>query len=240
MPSSTIFAVETLEVNGIAIAVQRKAIKNINLKVHPPDGRVSITAPIHADLARVRQFAESKVGWIEKKRAKCRLQQPPEPRQYIAGETHYYRGQPCCLQVHSTAGKQRVELQDPDVLHLYTRSPATAADREQVLYGWYRQQLKAIAPALIKKWEPIMDVQVNEVRVKRMKTRWGTCNIQKRRVWLNVELMRSPPHCLEYVVVHEMVHLLERLHNDRFHRLLGQFLPTYKMTEAELRQVRLS
>lgn len=220
--------------------MQRKAIKNINLRVHQPDGRVSISAPVYTDLERVRQFAESKVGWIEKKRAKVRSQQPPAPRQYISDETHFYQGQPYRLQVHPTTGKQYGELRKPDVLCLYVRSPATAENCERVLYGWYRQQLGEIVPALVKKWEPIMGVRVDEVRFKRMKTRWGTCNIQKRRVWLNTELMRSPPHCLEYVVVHEMTHLLERLHNDRFHRLLGQFLPTYKIAEQDLKHINLA
>ncbi|MEM6500650.1 MAG: SprT family zinc-dependent metalloprotease [Cyanobacteria bacterium P01_C01_bin.89] len=239
MPSSTIFAVETLEVNGIAIAIQRKSIKNINLRVHS-DGRVSISAPVHADPKRIRQFAESKLEWIKKKQAECQARQGFIPRQYFPGETHYFRGQPYCLHIHLTSGKQRVELQDSDGLHLYVRSPATGENCERVLYGWYRQQLGEIAPALVKKWEPIMGVRINEVRFKRMKTRWGTCNIQKRRVWLNTELMRSPPHCLEYVVVHEMVHLLERLHNDRFHRLLGQFLPTYKIAEQDLKHINLA
>ncbi len=242
MMSSKLIATETeiLEIGDMAIAVQRKAIKNINLRVYPPDGRVGITAPLHTDLDRVRQFAESKRRWIEKKRAECQRRPLPAPRQYRPGETHYFRGQPYCLQIHATTGKSYVELQEPEGLHLYVRSPATVAAREKVLYAWYRQQLGDIAPALVQQWEPIMGVRVDEMRFKRMKTRWGTCNIPKRRIWLNTELIRTPPHCLEYVVVHEMTHLLERLHNARFHRLLAQFLPNYTTAERDLRQIKLA
>ena len=155
--SSKIFATETLTVGGIAITLQRKPIKNINLKVHQPEGRVSISAPLNVDRETVRQFAESKLGWIQRKQAKVRSQRPPMVRQYISGEIHFFQGQPYKLQVHSTAGKQRVEHQKSDgehrgSLHLYVRPAVGIAQREQVLYDWYRQQLKAIAPVLVKQF----------------------------------------------------------------------------------------
>jgi len=240
MSPSTVLATEQLDVRGIAIEVQRKRIKNINLKVYPPDGRVAIAAPVSIDLDTVRLFAVSKLSWIEKKRAKFQSQERQSPREYVSGETHYYCGQPYRLQVHPTAGKQHVELCDRQALHLYIRPTATIATRERILYAWYREQLKAVVPAIVAKWEPKMGVRVDEVRVKRMKTKWGTCNIQKRRIWLNTELMRASPHCLEYVVVHEMTHLLERLHNDRFHALLDRFYPSWQSVKRELRQTKLT
>lgn len=240
MPAPSIIRTEQLDVGGIAIEVQRKAIKNINLKVYPPDGRVSIAAPERIDLDTVRLFAVSKLHWIEQKRAKFHAQERQPPREYISGETHYYRGQPYRLQVHPTAGKQRVERPDRETLHLHIRPTATIADREALLYAWYRQQFKEILPALVAKWEPVMGVSVNEARIKRMKTKWGTCNIKAQRIWLNLDLIRTPPHCLEYVVVHEMTHLLERLHSNRFHRLLDRFLPRHTTAKQDLAQFKLS
>lgn len=240
MPTPTILRIEQLDVGGIAIEVQRKAIKNVNLKVYPPDGRVCIAAPTRIDLETLRLFAISKLTWIERKRAKFQVQERQAPREYISGENHDYRGKPCRLHVHPTGGKQHVELRDRDALHLYIRPTASIADRENILYAWYRQQLKAIVPAIVAKWEPVMNVQVRDVRIKRMKTKWGTCNIQQQRIWLNLELIRTPPHCLEYVIVHEMTHLLERLHNERFHKLIEHFLPTYKNAKRDLKQTKLA
>lgn len=240
MSPSTILATEQLDLRGIAIEVQRKRIKNINLKVYPPDGHVAIAAPLHLSLDTVRLFAVSKLSWIEKKRAQFHAQERQSPREYVSGETHYYYGQPYRLQVHPTATKQQVELHDRETLHLYIRPTATIDDRERLLYTWYREQLKAIVPAIVAKWEPKMGIRVDEVRVKRMKTKWGTCNTSARRIWLNTELMRTPPHCLEYVVVHELTHLLERLHSDRFYRLLEQFYPTWKSAKLDLKRTVLA
>ncbi|MGD1900783.1 MAG: M48 family metallopeptidase [Geitlerinemataceae cyanobacterium] len=234
--SRSILRVEHLDVGGIAIEVQRKAVKNISLRVSPPDGRVRIGAPDRYDLELLREFATSKLPWIERQRAKIRDRARPAPRQYVRGETHHYRGQPYQLDLRATIGPERVELEDASIC-LHVRPDATAADRERLLYAWYRQQLKALLPPLVERWEPVMGVSVREARIKRMKTKWGTCNIQARRIWLNLELIRLPPRSLEYVVVHEMTHLLERLHNDRFHGLLDRFFPDWRQVEAELDRI---
>jgi predicted metal-dependent hydrolase len=227
---------EQLEIDGIAIAVQRKAIKHINLKVYPPDGRVCISAPLQIDRAILRGFAIEKLPWIKRKQAKFQTQRQPVQRAYVSGETHHYRGQSYRLEVCPTTAKPRLELHH-DTLRLYSRPTATIADRETIMLDWYRQQLRAAIPAIVCQWEPVMGVEVSEWRIKRMKTRWGTCNIQARRIWLNLDLIKASPPCLEYVIVHEMTHLLERLHNDRFHRLLDRFLPDWRTQKQELNQV---
>jgi predicted metal-dependent hydrolase len=172
-------------------------------------------------------------SWIKQKQAKFKAQPVKSPRQYISGESCYFKGDRYLLKViyHSCEPKVVIEQ---TTLNLYVRYGSIREQREQALTNWYRQQLKAEIPGLIAKWERIIGVSINAWGVKKMKTRWGTCNIQAKRIWLNLELITKPQHCLEYVIVHELVHLLERLHSDRFWSYVSRFMPQWKQYQAEL------
>jgi predicted metal-dependent hydrolase len=224
----------SLEHSQIIIDVVKKDIKNLHLRVYPPDGRVCITSPLRIDDEAIRQFALAKLKWIKKNQAKLLAQTVRSTREYVSGEEHYFKGDRYLLQViyHSSAPK--VVIANQTNLNLYVRHGSIREQREQVLINWYRQQLKAELPGLIAKWEQVIGVKINDWGVKQMKTRWGTCNTQAKRIWLNLELIKKPQHCLEYVIVHELVHLLERNHGDRFKAYMTQFMPNWSFYKEEL------
>ena len=224
-----------MDIDGLEINVVRKNIKHLYLKVYPPEGEVRLVCPRQLDNDTIRQLIAPKIDWIVQKRTKFQAQSRRTPLQYVSGESHYYQGDRYLLEVIYQQGKPRVII-DRSQLKLYVRYGSIREQREQVLLTWYRQQLKAELPHIIAKWEAIIGVKVNEWRIKTMKTRWGTCNVQARRIWLNLELIKQPPHCLEYVVVHELVHLLERQHNARFWQYMTQFMPNWQQYQRELNQ----
>jgi predicted metal-dependent hydrolase len=228
-----------ITVNDLVVNVVRKDIKNLHLAVCPPDGWVRVSAPLRVNDEAVRLAVISKLAWIKRQQAKFAGQERQSAREYISGESHYYWGRRYLLNVIYHDAPPRVVVRNNTKLDLYVRTGSDLARRERALLAWYRQQLKAAIPPLVAKWEDVMGVQVAEWRVKRMKTRWGTCNVQARRIWLNLELVKKPPNCLEYIVVHEMVHLLERLHNERFVAYMDQFLPQWRLLRAELNQAPL-
>ncbi|WP_082455727.1 M48 family metallopeptidase [Hymenobacter sp. AT01-02] len=158
---------------------------------------------------------------------------------YVTGEMHLYQGTPHTLRMHPTTGPAKVVLQEPGYLDLHAPLTSTTAQRAQALAHWYRQRLREQLPALLEKWQPIVGVQANAWAIKQMKTRWGTCNIQARRIWLNLELIKRPLPCLEYVVVHELTHLHERYHNAHFWGLMDRFMPDWRQHKAELNRVYL-
>lgn len=223
-----------LLVGDIEIDLVKKDIKNLHLSVHPPDGRVRISAPLRMNEEAVRLFAISKLSWIKKQRAKFKNQPRQPVREFLSGESHYYQGQRYLLNVITTKKKQRVELDGSSQMNLYVREGARKEQREKVMREWYRRQLKAQIPALIEKWEKRIGVEVNSWGVRQMKTKWGSCNTTAKRIWINLELAKKPPQCLEYIVVHEMVHLLERTHNERFVAYLDQYLPHWRNLKEEL------
>lgn len=224
-----------IHLSGITVEVVRKKVKNINLRVYPSRREVRISAPWYLKMDVIRDFAESKLSWIQKHFESVKeLPGKIEPY-YESGETHYYHGKPYKLSVIEKNARPGVMiLADRATIQLQVRPGASKKKRETVLQEWYRERLKEEIPKLIEKWESPMGVSVREFGVKRMKTRWGSCNIRAGRIWLNLELAKKSPACLESVVVHEMVHLLERLHNKRFYRLMDNFLPDWRETEKEL------
>jgi predicted metal-dependent hydrolase len=227
-----------IEVSGITVEVVRKAIKNLHIGVYPPDGRVRVAAPNRMSMEAIRLAVIGKLGWIKKHQAKFAAQERQSPREYITGETHYYQGKRHRLNIQLYDGRSAVLLHH-DTLELHV-SPEHGSDyREALLYNWYRRQLKEQLPELVAKWEQIIGVQVAECKIKRMKTRWGTCNPLARRIWLNLELIKKPVHCLEYIIVHELVHLLEIHHNERFKGLLDQYLPLWRQYREELNRAPL-
>jgi len=230
---------EKLKVGNITIDVVQKNIKNIHLSVHPPTGRVRISAPSRVDLDTLRVFAVSKLGWIKKQQIKLRNQERETSREFINRESHYFNGKRYLLKVVERNAAPKVVLKH-SAIELYVRPETNAVKRKIILNEWYRQKLKEMVPSLIEKWEKKMNVQVCEFGIKRMKTRWGTCNRQAKRIWLNLELAKKPPECLEYIVVHEMVHLLERKHNDRFIALMTEFIPKWRFYKDELNRLPVS
>lgn len=222
-----------VNVNGITIEVTRKPIKNLNLKVNARTGEVRVSSPMQVPKEGIVKFVRTKLPWIRKHLARKNEFEPKVIYSYESGEQHYFKGQAYELQVSEKKATPKVVLQDRQ-LKLYVRPGSDIPKREEVLNNWYRAYLKQEIPVLIKKWEPIMGVSVNEFGVKRMKTRWGTCAIRARRIWLNLELAKKEPDVLEYIVVHEMVHLLERLHSPRFHALMDQFMPDWPERDKKL------
>lgn len=214
--------------------VVRKDIKNLHLAVYPPNGRVRVAAPLRVDDEAVRLAILTRWTWIKKQQLRFEGQERYSPREFVSGESHYVQGHRYLLNVVYRDAPPRVVIRNKTYLDLFVRPGSDTVHREQVLLAWYRALLKEQIPPLIAKWEAVMGVNVAEWGVKRMKTRWGTCNAKAGRIWLNLELAKSPTLCLEYVVVHEMVHLLERSHGPRFIALMDQFLPIWRRAKDEL------
>ena len=218
---------EQVQIGSIAIDVIRKDIKNIHLSVYPPEGRVKISAPNRMELDTIRVYALSKLSWIKKQQSKFTNQEREAPREYIDRESHYYRGKRYLLRVLETKAPPKVVLRH-DTLDLHVRPGADSDKRKKILGDWYRAQLKHELPSLISKWEQRLNVKISAYGVRRMKTNWGTCNPVTGRILLNLELAKKPPGCLEYIVVHELLHMLERKHNDRFVALMSEHLPQWR------------
>jgi predicted metal-dependent hydrolase len=187
----------------------------------------------------VRLFTISKLAWIKRQQAKFEGQERQSAREFISGESHYYQGHRYLLNVIYRNGRPAVNIRNNKIMDLIVRIGSDTRERERMLVSWYRRRLKEEIPPLIAKWESIIGVDVAEWGVKQMKTRWGTCNIRARRIWLNLELIKKPIHCLEYIVVHEMVHLLERHHGDRFIGYMNRFMPLWRYYREELNRAAL-
>lgn len=229
----------TIIVSGITVHIIRKGIKNLHLAVYPPNGWVRVAAPLAVNDEAVRLAVISRLTWIKRQQAKYAGQERLSAREYVSRESHYYLGDRYLLNVIYQDGSPKVDIRSKATIDLMVRSDSDTAQRERVLLAWYRKQLKQMIPPLIAKWEAIMGVQVAEWGVKEMKTRWGTCNPEARRIWLNLELIKKPVNCLEYIIVHEMVHLLERQHNDRFVAYMDTFMPQWRQKREELNRAPL-
>lgn len=229
-----------IEVSGIPVEIRRKAIKNLHVGVYPPDGKVRVAAPPHLDDEAVRLAIVSRLGWIHRQQRSFVRQSRESAREMVTGESHYFGGARYRLDVVEHLGRQGVSVVDKKTLQLKVRPGADRLARQRVLERWYREQLKGQVPDLVSLWVPVMGVEVNECRIKRMRTLWGSCNIQAKRVWLNLELAKKPLKCLEYVLVHEMVHLLERRHNERFRGFMDQFMPDWRLRKDELNDTPLA
>jgi predicted metal-dependent hydrolase len=229
-----------IEVSNFSIDVIRKGIKNMHLSVYPPTGRVRIAAPLNIDDEAIKLFAISKLSWIKKNQRKFEKQDRQSPRAFAERESHYFEGKRYLLRITEHEAPPKVTIKTKTHIHLFVRPGTTTEQRQSVLNEWYRKQLKNHIPALISKWEKIIDVTVSDWGVKQMKTKWGTCNIEQKRIWINLELAKKPLHCLEYIVVHEMIHLLERNHNDNFMAYLDKFIPQWKVYKEELNRLPIS
>jgi len=228
-----------ISIRGLPVDVVRKAIKNLHLGVYPPHGRVRVAAPLAVSDEAVRLAVIAKLGWIKRQRARFEEQPRQSKREMVSGESHYFLGQRYRLNVVAQNGPSSVAIRNKRTLDLFVRAGRDTGQCAKVMLAWYRQKLKALIPPLIAQWETVMGVKVAEWGVKQMKTKWGACNIEARRIWLNLELAKKSIQCLEYIVVHEMVHLLERHHNDRFTKLMDSFLPQWRLQRAELNRAPL-
>ena len=219
--------VSQIKLGDIAVDVVLKDIKNVYLSVYPPTGRVRITAPKHMNLDTVRVFAISKLAWIQKQQHKHREQERETFREYLDRESHYVWGKRYLLRIVEVDAAPSVELNARKMI-LRTRPGASTEAREAIVSKWYREQLKAAVPGLLAKWEPIIGVSVERFYVRKMKTKWGSCNPARRSIRLNTDLAKKPAYLLEYVLVHELTHLLEKSHNHRFTALMDQFMPQWR------------
>ena len=222
-----------LTVSDIPVYVTRKAIKNLHLGVYPPEGQVRVSAPEHFTADHIRLAVVMRLKWIKTQQQRFQQQARQTPREMVSGESHYLWGTRYRLEVVYQAGKHHI-VPKGEFLHL-TISPGTSTEnRVLVLHDYYRQQLKQRIPALLEKWQVRIGNEVTGWGIKRMKTKWGSCNITDRRIWLNLELAKKPPECLEYVLVHELVHLRERQHNASFTAYMDDLLPNWRSVRDQL------
>lgn len=219
---------------NIEIDVVRKDIKNMHLAVYPPHGRIRLSAPNKTDDEVLRLFAISKLGWIKKHVKNFHEQARETKRDYVSGESHYYKGKRYLLDVKLHDGKHDVKLIGTKTIQLWVKPETSVAEKSIIMKEWYRKQLKQQLPKLITKWEKVIGVVSNDWGVKQMKTKWGACNTIDKRIWLNLELAKKPTTCLEYILVHELVHLHERNHNDRFIALMDKYMPKWRLHRDEL------
>jgi len=216
-----------IELGGVVLEVIKKDIKNVHLSVYPPVGKVRISAPLRMSIDTIRVYAITRLQWIKQQQRKLRAQQRETPREYIDRESHYLWGKRYLLKVVEQDAPPAVELKQNKLL-LKVRPEADKEKKRDILDEWYRQQLKAETQLLIKKWQLDMGVKVRQFYVQQMKTKWGSCNPASRSIRLNTELAKKPRECLEYIVVHEMAHLLEPTHNQRFVALMDRFIPRWQ------------
>lgn len=230
----------SLEIHGLAVEVVRKDIKHLHLGVYPPGGRVRVAAPRRLDTEAIRLAVLSRLGWIRRQRAEFERQARQSRREFVTGESHYFEGRRYRLDVSERAGRPSVRQRTNTTLALTVRPGSDRDTREVVLHRWYRRQLGNRLPALLATWQHKAGVSVHDMRIKKMKTRWGSCNVTARRIWLNLELAKKPPACLEYILVHELIHLLEPGHTARFHDLMDSLMPHWRSCRDTLNRAPLA
>jgi predicted metal-dependent hydrolase len=228
-----------IRVSSLEVQIVRKDIKNLHLGVYPPNGRVRVAAPLRVSDDAARLAVIGKLGWIKKQQAKFAAQPRQTEREMISGESHYYLGRRYRLRVVERDGPSQVVLRNRTTLELQVRSDYDAEQREQVLRRWYRERLRELVPPLLTKWEAILGVGAVAFRIKKMKTKWGACSVDARRIWLNLELAKNPVQRLEYLIVHELTHLIERRHDDRFVSLMDRHLPQWRHHRRALNEAPL-
>jgi len=229
---------ETIQVGEITIVLTRKDVKHVHLSVHPPHGRVTLVAPVATRLEVARAYAVSKLGWIRDQQAKLKSQVRETPRQFIERESHFLWGRRYLLTVIELDAKPVVVL-DHRRITLNIRPGSDDAKRAVVMHEWHKKLLHEVVPSLIRKWEPKLKVEVSGYFLQRMKTKWGGCNHLAKHIRLNTELVKKPKDLLEYVIVHEMIHLIEPTHTERFIELLTEHYPTWREARAELNELPL-
>lgn len=224
----------------MSVEVVRKEIRNLHVGVYPPAGRVRVAAPLHLDDDAIRLAVVTRLGWIRRRREAFQRQERQSRREMVTGESHYFRGRRYRLSVVEHDGPPSVRIAGKTRMELLVRTGSDRDKREAVLDAWYRSQVHDATMDPLRTWESKVGVEVRDLRVRRMKTRWGSCNAEAGRIWLNTELAKKPPKCLEYILVHEMVHLVERRHTDRFRSLMDAFMPAWRLHRDELNRAPLA
>ena len=229
-----------IEVRGLAIEVVHKDIRNLHVGVYPPSGRVRVAAPLRINDEAVRLAVISRLAWIRRQRHHFTSQERQSQREFVTGESHYFQGRRYRLSVIEREGPALVHLANNRTIQLFIAPETNDDTREAMIQQWYRRSLQKEIPQLLAKWEAKVGVTNSEVRIRRMKTRWGSCNANAGRIWLNLELAKKAPACLEYIFVHEMVHLRERHHNERFRSLMDTIMPSWRCYRDELNRAPLA
>lgn len=228
-----------LTVGGIAIEVVRKDIKNLHLGVYPPNGRVRVAAPKIVSDEAIRLAVIGKLAWIKRQREQFQNQPRQSRREMVNGESHFFLGRRYRLRVHEQDGPARVSLKGPRSLDLYVRPGSSEEQREAILARWQRAELRSLLMPMLEKWQSNLDVRVVHWGIKKMKTKWGSCNSKAHRIWFNLELAKKPQPCIEYIVVHELMHLKHRLHDQAFLDAMDRHLPSWQRLRAELNRAPL-
>ncbi|QTA82715.1 DUF45 [Desulfonema limicola] len=229
-----------IEVSNIIIDIVRKDIKNMHLAVYPPDGRVRIAVPLRINDEAVRLFAITKLSWIKKQKRKFEEQERETKRDYIARESHFLFGHRYLLNVTEHNSAPKIEIKNKAKIDLYIRPDTSTEKRQNIMKEWYRSAIKEQIPPILEKYERKTGIKSNSWAVKQMKTRWGSCNIEDRRIWINLELAKKPVVCLEYIILHELIHLIERHHNDNFQALMKKYMPQWEFYKEELNRLPVS
>lgn len=218
-----------LVIGGISVDVFRKDIKNLHINVMPPNGRVRVAIPFNVNDDRVRSAVITKFAWIKKQQAEFENQPRQSPREMVEGESHYLLGRRYRLKIIDGKGQAQISTQGANTIVLAMSSSLDKKKRLKLLDEWYREQLRKRLPDLFLKWQSIIGVEVAYYGIRKMKTKWGSCNIEQKRILLNSELIKKPVPCIEYILVHELVHILERKHNKHFKAYMDQFMPDWEM-----------
>lgn len=227
-----------IKIGDIPVDVILKDIKNVHLSVYPPTGRVRISAPLNSNLDTLRIYAISKLPWIKRNQVKLKNQARETPREYLERESHYVWGKRYLLKIVKVETAARVELKHSQLV-MYVRPSTQTHQMQTILDAWHREQLKSAVPELIEKWQKLIGVSVNNLYIQKMKTKWGSCNFESRNIRLNSELAKKPIEYLEYVIVHEITHLIEPTHNQQFVSLMDQFMPKWQHYRDQLNQLPL-
>ncbi len=225
-----------IKVSNLSAEVEWKEIKNVHLTVYPPDAHIHVSAPMSMSEEAVRLFLITRISWINERVTQILDQNRQTPREYVSGENHYFKGRRYRLWILYHNAPAKVEIQGNEYIKLYVREGTTKERRAEVLREWYRSEFKLMLPSLIAKWECALGVKVNKWEVKQMKTLWGSCNHSKRNIIFNLELIKKPIHCIEYIVVHELLHIKVRLHNEEYTALLTRYFPNWRQIKDELNE----
>lgn len=225
---------EEIEIDGIIISLSRKKIKHLHIKICLPYGEVKVSAPLRFNIKQITKFISKKIDWIKKSQNDIKSKKIILPPKFISGESHFLFGQKFNLILIKNS-HSNVVLVKNDEIELHSKKlTSNFAERQKIMNDFYRQELKKKIPEFIIKYEKTMNVKVAEFGVKKMKTRWGTCNVRDHRIWINLELAKNPIECLDFIITHEMTHLLERKHSKRFFSLMDNFMPNWRQIEAKL------
>lgn len=230
---------EITTISDIDVHTVRKEIKNIHLGVYPPNGRVRVAAPLKTTDEKIKLIVLSKMAWIKRHQAEFQKQERQTKREYVSGESHYFMGKRYLLNVSYANTKPKISIKRKTRIDMVIRPETTPEKREKLMNEFYRSALKKQIPTLLEKWEKITGIKVNEFRIKKMKTKWGSCTPEHKRIWINLELAKKPLHCLEYVPVHEMIHIIEKNHTEKFRSLLNKFMPNWLQYKEELKRGKL-